>query len=73
MDPEPQPDGHIYTLGLLEQLRDNLRQYGHANDDLYFRIDKLLRELPIPTCMRWIWRTPFALSSGTGMAGTTCA
>jgi hypothetical protein len=40
--------GQVHTLGLLEQLRDDLRRYGHAKDELYFRVDKVLRELANP-------------------------
>ncbi len=48
MTNEPHEDGQIHTLGLLEQLRDDLRRYGRAKDELYFRIDKVLRELADP-------------------------
>ncbi len=41
-------DGQIHTLGLLEQLRDDLRRYGRAKDELYFRIERVLRELANP-------------------------
>jgi hypothetical protein len=29
-------------------LRDDLLKYGHASDELYFRLDKVLRELASP-------------------------
>lgn len=45
---EADEDGQIYTLGLLEELRDGLRRYGRANDELYFCVDKVLRELANP-------------------------
>jgi hypothetical protein len=38
----------MYTLGLLERLREDLHRYGHENEELYFRIDRLLRELANP-------------------------
>jgi hypothetical protein len=48
MDGEAEQDGQIYTLGLLERLREDLRRYGHENDGLYSRIDRALRELANP-------------------------
>lgn len=38
-------DDQIHTLGLLEQLRDDLRRYGRVKDELHFRVDKVLRAL----------------------------
>jgi hypothetical protein len=32
----------------LEQLRDDLRRYGQESGELYFRVDKALRELANP-------------------------
>jgi hypothetical protein len=48
MGDEHEQDGQIYTLGLLERLREDLRVFGGAKNELYFRIDKLLRELANP-------------------------
>jgi hypothetical protein len=48
MDGEREHDGQIHTLGLLEQLREDLRRYGHENGELYHRVDKALRELANP-------------------------
>jgi hypothetical protein len=42
------PDGQLYTLGLLEQLRTELNQLSDASSDAYLRVDKLLRELSNP-------------------------
>jgi hypothetical protein len=42
---EPEQDGQIHTLGLLEQLRGDLRSLGSANSELYHRVDNALREL----------------------------
>ena len=41
-------DGQIHTLGLLEQLRDDLRSVGITNNELYHRVDSALRELANP-------------------------
>jgi hypothetical protein len=41
MDKELEQGGQIHTLGLPEQLRDDLSRYGDAKDELYFRIDKV--------------------------------
>jgi hypothetical protein len=46
--PEETADGQIHTLGLLEQLREDLGVFGHAKGEFYSRIDKLLRELANP-------------------------
>jgi hypothetical protein len=40
--PQECEDGQIYTLGLLERLREDLRLFGGAKDELYFRIDRAL-------------------------------
>jgi hypothetical protein len=48
MDNEAKQDGQIYTLGLLERLREDLRRYGHENHEMYSRIDKTLLELANP-------------------------
>jgi hypothetical protein len=42
------PDGQLYTLGLLEQLRTEPNQLSDASSDAYLRVDKLLRELSNP-------------------------
>jgi hypothetical protein len=42
---EIEPEGQIYTLTLLERLHDGLRDFGKTKDELYWRIDALLREL----------------------------
>jgi hypothetical protein len=46
--PENEPEGEIYTLVMLEQLREDLRLFGNAKTELYCRIDSLLRELANP-------------------------
>jgi hypothetical protein len=48
MHNEPEQDGQIHVLGLLEQLRDALRTYGQGNNELYFRVNNALRELANP-------------------------
>jgi hypothetical protein len=45
---EIEPEGQIYTLNLLERLHDGLRDFGKTKDELYWRIDALLRELRNP-------------------------
>ena len=45
---EPEQDGQVHVLGLLEQLRGDLRTQGQANNELSFRIDNALRELANP-------------------------
>jgi hypothetical protein len=46
--PTDQPDGQLYTLGLLEELRNECGRLWGASSDAYFRVDKLLRELANP-------------------------
>jgi hypothetical protein len=48
MSQDLEPQGQIYTLDLLERLHKGLRHYGNAQNDLYYRIDALLRELANP-------------------------
>jgi hypothetical protein len=48
MPDEPEQDGQIHTLGLLEKLRGDLRSLGSANSELYRRVDNALRELANP-------------------------
>lgn len=48
MSQDPDPTGQIYTLRLLERLHEGLRKFGLVKDDLYCRIDALLRELANP-------------------------
>ena len=43
-----EPQGQLYTLALLERLHHGLDAFGTAKDELYFRIDRLLRELANP-------------------------
>jgi hypothetical protein len=45
---EIEPEGQIYTLNLLERLHEALRDFGKTKDELYWRIDALLRELRNP-------------------------
>jgi len=45
---ENEPEGEVYTLGMLERLREDLRLFGNAKSELYCRIDTLLRELANP-------------------------
>jgi hypothetical protein len=45
---EIKPVGQIYTLNLLERLHEGLRDFGKTKDELYWRIDALLRELRNP-------------------------
>ena len=40
--------GQIYTLDLLKRLHKGLRDFGQTKDELYWRIDALLRELRNP-------------------------
>jgi hypothetical protein len=45
---EPEQDGQLHTLGLLERLRSETNLVRGAYDGLYERVDKLLRELENP-------------------------
>jgi hypothetical protein len=45
---ESEPEGDVYTLGMLERLREDLRLFGNAKSELYSRMDALLRELANP-------------------------
>jgi hypothetical protein len=45
---EIEPAGQIYTLDLLERLHKGLRDFGQTKDELFWRIDALLRELRNP-------------------------
>ena len=48
MTDKPEEDGQIYVLGLIENLRDDLRAFDGAKDKLYYRIETALRELANP-------------------------
>lgn len=48
MPDKPEEDGQLYTLGLIERLRDDLRAFDGARDELYNRIEGALRELANP-------------------------
>ena len=41
-------EGHLYTLGLLEQLRAECGELWGTSSKLYHRVDKLLRQLADP-------------------------
>jgi hypothetical protein len=41
-------DGQLHALGLIEKLRDDLRAFDGAKDELYHRIQRALRELADP-------------------------
>ena len=41
----------VEIIGMLEQLREDLRPLGNAKGELYFGIDALLRELAFLTFM----------------------
>src|SRR5690348_2004459 len=45
---EPEEDGQLYTLRLIEKLRDDLRAFDGAKDELYRCIEGALRELANP-------------------------
>jgi hypothetical protein len=48
MTNESEGDGQLHALGLIEKLRDDLRTFDGAKDELYYRIDRALRELANP-------------------------
>jgi len=52
-------DGQLHTLGLLEQLREECKHLWGASSELYFRVDKLLRELANPNLHDIPMRLPF--------------
>ena len=41
-------EGHLHTLGLLEQLREECGRLWGTSSDFYFRVDELLRKLANP-------------------------
>jgi len=41
-------NGHLHTLGLLEQLREECAHLWGTSSDFYFKVDALLRELANP-------------------------
>jgi hypothetical protein len=45
---QPDDDGQLHTLGLLEQLRAECQSLWGASSNAYFRVDGLLRELANP-------------------------
>jgi hypothetical protein len=45
---QPETDGQLHTLGLLERLRAECNGLWGASSEAYFRVDKLLRELANP-------------------------
>ncbi len=48
MTNEPEKYGQLYALGLIEKLRDDLCAFDGAKNELYYRIDRALRELANP-------------------------
>jgi hypothetical protein len=48
MPDEPEEDGQLYALGVIEKLRDDLHAFHGAKDQLYHHIDRALRELANP-------------------------
>ena len=58
---EIEPEGQIYTLNLLELLHEGLRDFGKTKDELYWRIDALLRELRNPNLHEVELTTAFQL------------
>ncbi len=48
MSRNPEEDGQIHTLGLLEQLRKECSGYRENSSALYYRLDRLLQELANP-------------------------
>jgi hypothetical protein len=48
MTREPESDGQVHTLGLLERLRAETSGIEGVYTDLYRRVDRLLRELSNP-------------------------
>ena len=59
-------DGQLHTLSVLEQLREASKGLWGASSEAYFRVDELLRQLPIPTCMISRATSPFASRCGIG-------
>lgn len=43
-----EPEGQIYTLNVLERIQEGLRNFDYTKDDLFWRIDALLRALRNP-------------------------
>jgi hypothetical protein len=56
---EPEGEGQLHTLGLLEELRAEYKALGRASSGAYSRIDKLLRELADPNLPDIPTRLPF--------------
>jgi hypothetical protein len=48
MSRDPEQDGQIHTLGLLEQLRKECSGYRENSSALYYKLDRLLMELANP-------------------------
>ena len=69
---EIEPEGQIYTLDLLERLHKGLRDFGQTKDELYWRIDALLREFAIRTYMRLDSLPRTKLNSGIVTARAIC-
>src|SRR5271154_6459418 len=57
----PQGDGQLYTLGLLEQLREESKGLWGASSEAYFRVDGLLRELANPNLHDIPTQMPFRI------------
>ncbi|MGB6534786.1 MAG: hypothetical protein WBF58_02365 [Xanthobacteraceae bacterium] len=54
----PEQDGQLYTLGVLEQLREECKHLWGNSSNLYFRVDDILRQLANPN-LHDITRLPF--------------
>ena len=69
---EIEPEGQVYTLNLLERLHAGLRDFGQTKDELYWRIDALLRELRNPNLHEVELTTAFQIEVWDRHGKTTC-
>ena len=59
MPTDPEGEGQLHTLGLLEQLCAECQALWGASSNAYFRVDELLRELANPNLHDIPTRLPF--------------
>jgi hypothetical protein len=59
MSQDPEDEGQLHTLGLLEQLRTECKQLWGTSSEFYFRVDELLRQLANPNLHDIHTRLPF--------------
>ena len=64
-------DGQLYTLGLFEGLRTECSELWGTSSELYYRIDRLLRELSNPNLHEILPASAFRVELWTDTTSTS--